>query len=83
MRQRVQLDVQAESEFSAPETATLAKEEKFIARFKARASHAAEVQSRVKKLEKIERDRAAEVRSKVAFRFPRSAALGRRRGEVR
>jgi ATP-binding cassette subfamily F protein 3 len=33
----------------------LAKEEDFIARFGARASHAAQVQSRVKKLEKIER----------------------------
>jgi ATPase subunit of ABC transporter with duplicated ATPase domains len=35
--------------------AMLAKEEAFIARFKARASHAAQVQSRVKKLEKIEK----------------------------
>ena len=33
----------------------LAKEEAFIARFKARASHAAQVQSRVKKLDKIEK----------------------------
>jgi ATP-binding cassette subfamily F protein 3 len=33
----------------------LAKEEEFIARFAARASHAAQVQSRIKKLEKIER----------------------------
>jgi ATPase subunit of ABC transporter with duplicated ATPase domains len=33
----------------------LAKEQAFIARFKARASHAAQVQSRQKKLEKIER----------------------------
>jgi ATP-binding cassette subfamily F protein 3 len=33
----------------------LAKEEEFIARFAARASHAAQVQSRVKKIEKIER----------------------------
>ena len=33
----------------------LAKEEEFIAKFAARASHAAQVQSRVKKLEKIER----------------------------
>ena len=33
----------------------LAKEEDFIARFAARVSHAAQVQSRVKKLEKIER----------------------------
>ncbi len=35
--------------------AMLAKEQAFIARFKARASHAAQVQSRVKKLEKIEK----------------------------
>jgi len=33
----------------------LAKEEEFIARFAARASHASQVQSRIKKLEKIER----------------------------
>jgi ATP-binding cassette, subfamily F, member 3 len=33
----------------------LSKEEEFIARFAARASHAAQVQSRIKKLEKIER----------------------------
>ncbi len=35
--------------------AMLAKEEQFIARFGARASHAAQVQSRVKTIEKIER----------------------------
>ncbi len=35
--------------------ANLKKEEDFIARFKARASHAAQVQSRVKKLEKVDR----------------------------
>lgn len=35
--------------------AMLAKEEEFIARFAARASHAAQVQSRVKNIEKIER----------------------------
>ena len=39
----------------ARQQAMLAKEEAFIARFKARASHAAQVQSRVKKLDKIER----------------------------
>jgi ATPase subunit of ABC transporter with duplicated ATPase domains len=33
----------------------LEKEERFIARFKARASHAAQVQSRIKKLDKIEK----------------------------
>jgi len=35
--------------------ASIAKDEEFIARFKARASHAAQVQSRVKMLEKMER----------------------------
>lgn len=35
--------------------ASIAKDEEFIARFAARASHAAQVQSRVKMLEKIER----------------------------
>jgi ATPase subunit of ABC transporter with duplicated ATPase domains len=39
----------------ARQQAMLAKEQEFIARFKARASHAAQVQSRVKKLEKIEK----------------------------
>ena len=52
--QRALLDAQAESEFLR-QKAMLAKEEAFIARFKARASHASQVQSRVKKLEKIER----------------------------
>ena len=54
MRQRALLDTQAESEFDRQQ-AMLAKEEAFIARFKARASHASQVQSRVKKIEKIER----------------------------
>lgn len=45
---------QNEAEFSRQQ-AMLRKEEEFIAKFKARASHAAQVQSRVKKLEKIDR----------------------------
>ncbi|SCY43047.1 ABC-F family ATP-binding cassette domain-containing protein [Desulfoluna spongiiphila] len=53
----------------------LAKEEEFIARFAARVSHAAQVQSRIKKLEKIERiELPAEQRS-MKFEFaepPRS-----------
>ncbi|TPV93630.1 MAG: ABC-F family ATP-binding cassette domain-containing protein [Myxococcales bacterium FL481] len=52
-RQRAVLDAQAEASF-ARQQAMLAKEKAFIARFKARASHAAQVQSRVKKLDKIE-----------------------------
>ena len=53
----------------------LAKEIKFIERFKARASHAAQVQSRVKKLEKIERVEPPKRRQTVSFDFlpaPRS-----------
>ncbi|WP_230534156.1 ABC-F family ATP-binding cassette domain-containing protein [Microvirga roseola] len=55
--------------------AMLAKEIKFIERFKARASHAAQVQSRVKKLDKIERVEPPRRRQSVAFEFlpaPRS-----------
>jgi ATP-binding cassette, subfamily F, member 3 len=53
----------------------LAKEEEFIARFAARASHAAQVQSRVKKLEKIERIEIPAEERVVRFDFaepPRS-----------
>ncbi|MDO9415741.1 ABC-F family ATP-binding cassette domain-containing protein [Pararhizobium sp.] len=55
--------------------AMLAKEIKFIERFKARASHASQVQSRVKKLEKIDRVEPPKRRQSVAFEFataPRS-----------
>lgn len=53
----------------------LAKEESFIAKFAARASHAAQVQSRVKKLEKIERIELPPEQKTVRFEFstpPRS-----------
>ncbi|QXE92486.1 ABC-F family ATP-binding cassette domain-containing protein [Geomonas subterranea] len=53
----------------------LAKEEEFIARFAARASHAAQVQSRVKKIEKIERIEIPPEERVVKFDFatpPRS-----------
>ena len=53
----------------------LAKEEEFIARFAARASHAAQVQSRVKKIEKIERIEIPAEERVVRFTFsepPRS-----------
>nr|WP_321396879.1 ABC-F family ATP-binding cassette domain-containing protein [uncultured Desulfobacter sp.] len=48
----------------------LAKEENFIARFKARASHAAQVQSRIKKLEKIERIEIPPFQQKIKVRLP-------------
>jgi ATP-binding cassette subfamily F protein 3 len=53
----------------------LSKEEEFIAKFAARASHAAQVQSRVKKLEKIERLEMPVETKKLSFEFgtaPRS-----------
>ena len=48
----------------------LAKEEEFIARFAARASHAAQVQSRVKKLEKIDRIEIPADEKTIRFEFP-------------
>lgn len=54
VQQRAILDAQMESQYERQQ-AMLAKEEAFIARFKARASHAAQVQSRVKKIDKIEK----------------------------
>ncbi|MBA3015568.1 MAG: ABC-F family ATP-binding cassette domain-containing protein [Desulfobulbaceae bacterium] len=53
----------------------LSKEEEFIARFAARASHASQVQSRVKKLEKIERIELPPEQRSISFEFadpPRS-----------
>jgi ATPase subunit of ABC transporter with duplicated ATPase domains len=75
VRQRALLDAQAESEF-ARQKAMLAKEEAFIARFKARASHAAQVQSRVKKLDKIERVEPPKSRQKLRFDFPDAPRSG-------
>jgi ATP-binding cassette subfamily F protein 3 len=54
----------------------LAKEEEFIARFAARASHAAQVQSRVKKLEKIERIEIPTEEKTMDFEFPPAPRSG-------
>ncbi len=57
------------------QTEMLAKEEAFIARFAARASHAAQVQSRIKMIEKIDRIEAPTEERTVRFEFaepPRS-----------
>jgi len=75
MKQRALLDAQAESEFSRQQ-AMLAKEEAFIARFKARASHAAQVQSRVKKIEKIERVEPPRRHKKLRFDFQEAPRSG-------
>src|ERR1700742_914002 len=73
-QQRALHEKQRRAQFERQQ-AMLAKEIKFIERFKARASHAAQVQSRVKKLEKIERVEPPRRRQTVAFEFlpaPRS-----------
>src|SRR5207245_10325451 len=73
-QQRALNDKQQQAQFERQQ-AMLAKEIKFIERFKARASHAAQVQSRVKKLDKIERVEPPKRRQTVAFDFlpaPRS-----------
>ena len=72
--QRALNEKQQQAQFERQQ-AMLAKEIKFIERFKARASHAAQVQSRVKKLDKIERVEPPKRRQTVAFEFlpaPRS-----------
>ncbi len=54
----------------------LAKEEEFIAKFAARASHAAQVQSRIKKLEKIERIVLPPEQRAMKFEFPEPTRSG-------
>jgi ATPase subunit of ABC transporter with duplicated ATPase domains len=73
-QQRALNEKQQQAQFERQQ-AMLAKEIRFIERFKARASHAAQVQSRVKKLEKIDRVEPPRRRQSVAFEFqppPRS-----------
>jgi ATPase subunit of ABC transporter with duplicated ATPase domains len=73
-QQRAIADKQRQAQFERQQ-AMLAKEISFIERFKARASHAAQVQSRVKKLEKIDKVEPPKRRQTVSFEFqpaPRS-----------
>jgi len=74
--QRALNEKQQQAQFERQQ-AMLAKEIKFIERFKARASHAAQVQSRVKKLEKIERVEPPKRRQTVAFDSCRRRARAR------
>src|ERR1700748_2929042 len=68
-QQRALSEKQRQAQYERQQ-AMLAKEIKFIERFKARASHAAQVQSRVKKLDKIERVEMPRRRESVRFEFP-------------
>jgi len=73
--QRAMAERQMQAQFERQQ-AMLAKEIKFIERFKARASHAAQVQSRVKKLDKIERVEPPRRRQSVSFDFPPAPRSG-------
>jgi ATPase subunit of ABC transporter with duplicated ATPase domains len=74
-QQRAQNEAQQQAQFERQQ-AMLAKEIKFIERFKARASHAAQVQSRVKKLEKIDRVEPPKRRQTIVFDFPPAPRSG-------
>lgn len=69
MKEREVRRDQLQAEFKKQQD-MLAKEEEFIARFAARASHAAQVQSRIKKLEKIDRVEIQAEEKVMQFDFP-------------
>ena len=73
--QRALSEKQQQARFERQQ-AMLAKELAFIERFKARASHAAQVQSRVKKLDKIDRVEPPRRRQTVQFDFPPAPRCG-------
>ncbi|GAN62179.1 ABC-F family ATP-binding cassette domain-containing protein [Acetobacter indonesiensis] len=74
-QQRALNEKQQQAQFERQQ-AMLAKEVSFIERFKARASHAAQVQSRVKKLEKIDRVEPPKRRQALSFDFPPAPRSG-------
>jgi ATPase subunit of ABC transporter with duplicated ATPase domains len=74
-RERVQRESQREAAF-ARQQAMLAKEQRFIERFQTHAAKAAQVQSRVKKLEKIETIELPKKRAVVRFDFKAPARSG-------
>lgn len=60
---------QLKSEFKRQQD-SIAKDEEFIAKFKARVSHAAQVQSRIKKLDKVNRVVIPPEEETIDFEFP-------------
>jgi ATPase subunit of ABC transporter with duplicated ATPase domains len=74
-QQRALNERQQQAQFERQQS-MLAKEIKFIERFKARASHAAQVQSRVKKIEKIDRVEPPRRRQVIEFDFPAAPRSG-------
>jgi len=74
-RQRALNEVQANAAYDRQQ-AMLAKEMRFIERFKAQAAKASQVQSRVKKLDKIEKVEPPKRRKTLEFEFPPCARSG-------
>ncbi len=74
-QQRAQSEAQAEAAYQRQQ-AMLAKEVRFIERFKAQAAKASQVQSRVKKLDKIEKIEPPRRRRTLTFDFPPCARSG-------
>jgi len=73
--QRALAAAQQEAQYERQQ-AMLAKEQAFIDKFKARASHAAQVQSRVKKVEKIEKLEPPKRRRVIDFEFRQAPRSG-------
>ncbi|HVO49487.1 MAG TPA: ABC-F family ATP-binding cassette domain-containing protein [Thermoanaerobaculia bacterium] len=74
-KERLQRESQREAAY-ARQQAMLAKEQRFIERFQTHAAKAAQVQSRVKKLEKIETIELPKKRAVVRFDFKAPARSG-------
>ncbi|HYD49576.1 MAG TPA: ABC-F family ATP-binding cassette domain-containing protein [Terriglobales bacterium] len=73
--QRSQSEAQAEAAYQRQQ-AKLAKEMRFIERFKAQAAKAAQVQSRIKQLDKIDKLEPPKRRSTLLFDFPPCSRSG-------
>ncbi|HTA19612.1 MAG TPA: ABC-F family ATP-binding cassette domain-containing protein [Polyangia bacterium] len=74
-KQRAINELHAEAAYERQQ-AMLAKEMRFIERFKAQAAKASQVQSRVKKLDKIEKVEPPKRRKTLEFEFPPCARSG-------
>ena len=74
-QQRAIAEVQLQAQYERQQ-AMLAKEMRFVERFKAHAAKAAQVQSRVKKLDKIEKVEPPRRRHRVTFEFRRAPRSG-------
>lgn len=72
-----ELELEAKEGAAKRQERQLAKEERFIERFRAKATKARQVQSRVKRLEKMERIVLPRATKKIHFSFPELPRSGR------